>query len=240
MNRIITSIIFIGLLSSCSSAYKTAQTPDDVYYSPASGASEYVVTEKNGSYAPENVPMDDRYLRMKIMSRNRWSSFDDDYSYWNDPHWNNRTYFNTYSNYNSIVYGGLYNYSPYYFYNPFTPAYYGQPYIVYNNVAKSSRSTGPRMVNLNNYAPIKVSNYDPKSLNIQYNTGGNYNNSGTPRGGYNPVNSGGGGSNPVRLFNNNTSSNNSSSSSSSSSSSGSSSSSSSAPVRSFPRGGGGQ
>jgi hypothetical protein len=240
MNRIITSIIFISLLSSCSTAYKSGQTPDDVYFSPAANVNEYVAMENNDSYNPENVPMNDRYLRMKIMSRSRWSAFDDDNTYWNDPHWNNRTYFNSYSNYNSPLYGGLFNYNPYSFYNPFTPAYYGQPYIVYNTVSKMApRSTGPRMVNLNNYAPIKVSNYDPKSLNIQYNNaGGSYNNNSMPRGGYNPVNSNNGGSNPVRLFNN-SSSNNSSNSSGGSSSSGSSSSSSSAPVRSFPRGGGG-
>lgn len=71
-------IITIGLLTSCSSIYKSGQTPDDVYYSPVRG--ELTEDRKETNVRDE----DDNYLRMKVRNNNRrWRQIDD-YSYWND------------------------------------------------------------------------------------------------------------------------------------------------------------
>jgi hypothetical protein len=100
------------LLTSCAT-YKAGQTPDDVYYSPAREAS--VVAKKQSTYDDryqEYVSSeDDRYLRMKIRNRNRWSMIDD-YDYWNDSR-----------------YVPMYGYSPYrynqYAWNNWNPGYFG-------------------------------------------------------------------------------------------------------------------
>ena len=244
MNKLFIAIMTSSFLMGCSTVYKTGQTPDDVYYSPSKSQEEYVILEDNEAYRPETVPMNDRYLRMKSMNRNRWSSFDDDYGYWNDPRWNNSMYFNNGSMYSGIGLQSLFYGSSSYYSNPYSCMYYGQPYVIYNNAGKgtlpSRRSTGPRVVNLNSYNPVHVSNYQSHPTNLSGRANGiliNGRNS-MMREGYNSNYNGNG--NPSRTFSN--SSNSSSSSSSNSSSSGSSSSSSrssSAPVRSFPRGGGG-
>ena len=244
MNRLMIVVLLTSFMMSCSTVYKSGQTPDDVYFSPAINKSSYVVLEENDEYRSENVPMSDRYLRMKSLGRTRWSAFDEDYAYWNDPHWNNRTYFNSYSNSNFYAYGNR-MYGTSYFSNPFNTMYYGQPYILYNpsSVSYKVKSTGPRVVNLNNYTPVRVSNYDPKTMKVSSGSSSNYNNNsslGIPRGGYNPSNNGESNGSPSRTFSNNPSNSSSPKSSSSSSSSPSStpSSSGSAPVRTFPRGGG--
>jgi hypothetical protein len=65
----------ILFLYSCSPAYKTAQTPDDVYYSPGSRGSA-----SNGNDQYYNANSDDQYLMMKSQDPSRWSYFDD-YAY---------------------------------------------------------------------------------------------------------------------------------------------------------------
>jgi hypothetical protein len=45
--NLLISIITIGLLTSCSSMYKSGQTPDDVYYSPVNGVAEEKRYEDN-------------------------------------------------------------------------------------------------------------------------------------------------------------------------------------------------
>ncbi|NBO58665.1 MAG: hypothetical protein EBU73_06985, partial [Chitinophagia bacterium] len=75
----------------CSVAYRSGQTPDDVYFSPARNNSSYVITDDEdgyggGRYNAAAVPMEDRYLRMKSFSRSRWAQFDEDYAYWNNPY----------------------------------------------------------------------------------------------------------------------------------------------------------
>lgn len=248
MNRIILAISIASIMMGCSTAYKTGQTIDDVYFSPARPGSEYVNLEKNDEYRASEVPMTDRYMRMKAFGGSRWNSFDDDYAYWNNPHWNNSSYFNVYPSYGYSGMNSLYFGRPSYgissYLNPFSPNYYGQPVVVYNT-GKSmvSNSTGPRTYSLSNYTPMKSSSADPKSGGGFLRSGGQPSNtsSNAPRGGYNPRSSGESYGSPSRTFSN--SSNSSSSTSSSSSSSGSSSSSSSssssgsAPVRTFPKGG---
>lgn len=127
MNKIFYALVACIVLASCSSSYRSSQTPDDVYYSP--GKNKTVATAQSGqddylTYDDE----DDNYLRMKVQNRNRWSSLDD-YSYWNSPY---------YSSYYGMSYGGYYSpyaYSPYssfgyspYSYSPFSLSMFYSPF----------------------------------------------------------------------------------------------------------------
>ncbi len=98
--RILTSALAIAMLSSCSSIYRSGTTPDDLYFSPGQ---ERAGTVSDNRYRSEGndddgyVDLSDRYLRMKASGGNRWSAFDDDFSYWNNPYWNNPYLFNRWS-----------------------------------------------------------------------------------------------------------------------------------------------
>ncbi|MBH2004758.1 MAG: hypothetical protein I8H66_08725 [Sphingobacteriia bacterium] len=98
------SMIAVGLLTGCSSVYRSGQTPDDLYYSPGKEVAEYVNAGNADSreYQEYVSTSDDRYLRMKVANRDQWSSIDH-FSYWNDMRYNFPAY--------------AYNYS---FYNPYT------------------------------------------------------------------------------------------------------------------------
>ena len=183
-------------LTSCST-YKAGQTPDDVYYSPARKA-VYAETQQDRTQGQdEYVDMSDRYLRMKSMNRSRWSSFDEDYMYWNNPTWNNAYAFNsfytpysTFSPYYGMgygygsglsigfgsMYGGYYGGMGYGYSNfwgsPFHPGYYGSPIVIVGKpVYVNPAAHGPRTYNLNTYAnpnrPVSAYSHIPV-------TGGSY------------------------------------------------------------------
>jgi hypothetical protein len=131
MKRIIFStIIAASLLTACSSVYRTGQTPDDLYYSPAK---EVVAKVKPADKPQEEYQeyvnsSEDRYLKMKAHNYNYWNSLDD-YSYWNDSRY---SYYNSiwspysYYSYNSSFFGfyGLGG-NPYLLgWNPFFNSYY--------------------------------------------------------------------------------------------------------------------
>jgi hypothetical protein len=226
-STILLLAVIVAALSSCTSAYKTGQTPDDVYYSPAPVTDEYVSTDKqeDRQYRNSDEYYDDRYLRMKVQNRYMWSDLDDWY-------YNGSRYQYTY-----------YNYSPYN--NPWTPYTYWNnhynPY--YGNCVMLNPSSAyynhPRTFNLNTYNATQLTN---NSYNSHYypGTGVNSNNANGPRTNSTNTNTSNTG-NVLRNFfrgnnnSNNTSTNNSTNtnSSSSSGSSSSSSGSSSAPVRRF-------
>jgi uncharacterized membrane protein YgcG len=109
------------VFASCSSAYQSGQTPDDVYFSPERAKDEYVRVEKNDDrrYRGEDYYSyeDDRYLRMKIRDRARWSYLDD---YYRDPYAYN--YYR--SNWNNYYYNGYWNPRTYWncYYNPYAPS----------------------------------------------------------------------------------------------------------------------
>jgi hypothetical protein len=103
-------------LSSCTTAYKTGQTPDDVYFSPAPPQEEYVRVDKKedqyrrGADTYSDDYYEDRFLRMRLTNRYRWSALDDYYFYnayaynaygrydnWYSP-WNSYWTWNTYYN----------------------------------------------------------------------------------------------------------------------------------------------
>lgn len=98
------SLLTIGLLSGCSTAYQSGQTPDDVYYSPGrdggSRREEEKVREQQERYEEYVSSQDDRYLRMKVANRNRWSGIDD-FDYWYDSRYDFGRY-NHFSNWNSF------------------------------------------------------------------------------------------------------------------------------------------
>lgn len=133
MNRKLLLIsISLVTLCSCSSVYKSGQTPDDVYFSPVRTAG-YNDTrqeeDKSRDEANRYQTTEERQIRMGINDR-RWRSLDNYY------------YDYTYTPYN---YG--YNYS--YYYNPFycnTPVY--NPVVV---VVNNPKNTTPRKVNLGGY-----------------------------------------------------------------------------------------
>jgi hypothetical protein len=251
MKRMILAISAASIMMGCSTAYRSGQTPDDVYFSPVNESrGGYVDVEEERNYRDSEIPLNDRYLRMKAMGGSRWRAFDNDFAYWNNPYWNNSAYLDFYPSYKSgLNWGGgfgvgvgnpffgptNFGYNP--FFNPFSPYNYGRPIVVFNNVKYTNpRANGPRIYNMNNYTPPQNSGSKFGSNSLR--SGGQYINNGgngTPRGGYNPRGSGNSNSSPSRTFSNNGSgsgNNNSSNSSSSGSSS-----SGSAPVRSFGRGG---
>lgn len=119
------SVLLIFLLvfglTSCNTAYKTLQTPDDVYYSTGrpDGMREETVKEEEPA---------DRNIRMRSRDR-RWRNFDD-WSY--DPY--------------HYGYNNPYYYNPYYYSNPVFGC--SMCYYWSNSFIKNSP---PRMTNLGSY-----------------------------------------------------------------------------------------
>ena len=214
-SAILLLVLSAAILGSCTSAYKTGQTPDDVYFSPDRQQDKYVTAKEDDNVYRNDDYYDDQYLRMKVHNRMMWSELDDPYFYnprysysyynnWSNP-WSPNTYWN-------------------YYYNPYcSPVIYtSKTVIAYNH---------PRVFNMNTYNGTQLtnSNYtNPKGSSL--NNGYNYSNRPVRIVGYNPANnnqSSGAGNFLRNVFNNSGSSNNNSSSNNSSSSSGSRSSSSS-------------
>src|SRR5918993_6008453 len=128
-SRIILLGLTVAALSSCSTAYKSGQTPDDVYYSPARETDAYVKVENdderryrsedryrsNDNYRSNDdyVNSDDRWLRMRVRNRYRWSAFDD--YQWNDWRYNSWSYnsYNSYSPFNNY-WNSYYSWNSYY------------------------------------------------------------------------------------------------------------------------------
>ncbi len=138
------------LLASCSSVYRSGQTPDDVYYSPAK---EVVKTEKEEEKVEEKTASsEDQYLKMKVRNRYRWTSIDD-YEYWNDTRYNHCNCQCTHST-------GYY-YNPYYnpirfssWSNPYYPVLvFGNTKTIYGNTSGSNvKAYGVRTYNNTNTA----------------------------------------------------------------------------------------
>lgn len=196
------------LLASCSSAYRSSQTPDDVYYSP--GQQRMSAGSEDDEYLSYSNSSDDNYLRMKASDHYRWDNLDD-FDYWNDSRYYYTNYYNPWSSYFFL---GFYNvYNPYtsFWYNPWNSWYYPTYTVVYykNPVAYYGTRTANsyhlstynnRTYNNRNYnMPLQSGNrgnaYNNSNLNIRRNNDFNINQNRN----YN--------SNPTRTFNNNSSSN---------------------------------
>jgi len=190
-------------LGSCSTAYKSGQTPDDVYFSPVK-----VVEEKNDrddERRDDKVDAEEREIRMASRDR-RWRDWDDDYDCRYDPY--------------------RYGYSYGYYYNPY---YY--PYPVYSGYTYvNPKNTTPRTANLAGYNPKTLVVSNPKTGEVKWvNAPKTYNNSNNNNGGFvrrilTPSNSNNNSSNnnSNRTYNPSSNSSSSGSSSSGSKSSGSS------------------
>jgi hypothetical protein len=72
MKRIILVFSLASIMMGCSTAYRSGQTPDDVYFSPVREESGYVNVDDDRNYRESEVPLNDRYLRMKAMGGSRW------------------------------------------------------------------------------------------------------------------------------------------------------------------------
>lgn len=133
-------IISVAAFSSCSTAYKTGQTPDDVYYSPVRVVE---VTQSNNRDQVRYQRADDYEITMGIRDY-RWREFRNDYDY-------------SYSPYNYAT-CNTYNYG--YYYNPY---YY--PWAIYTGRITYSPpvNTTPRMVNLNAYNGYNAKVADAKT-----------------------------------------------------------------------------
>jgi hypothetical protein len=177
-SRLLLATIAIAALASCSTAYK-AQTPDDVYYSPAKSKEEYVRVETQkdrDAYTYEEDYADDRYLRWKVRNRSRWSAFD---AYGYDYDWYDYRYSNLNYGWNRNLYWNSNSYWNNYWYwnNSYNP-YVGKVIIV-----------NPKSPVANN----QVRNYKPGTYRGTYNTSNGVRNTspGTyrPTGAYNNSNS---------------------------------------------------
>ncbi len=87
MKSFLPLLALLIVFASCTTAYKSGQTPDDVYFSPTRPQEEYVRVEKeddrqyrrNEQQEDYYSYNDDRYLRMKIRNRDQWSYLDEYY-----------------------------------------------------------------------------------------------------------------------------------------------------------------
>ena len=171
-------LLLVGLVvafSSCSTAYRTGQTPDDVYYSPAPVQETYVVTENQddrNSYVTRNQEEQDIRRGISDQRYRNQITFGSGYGYnpysYNSFGYNNFGYNNFGYNYNPYslnpyAYKGIYDpygfnpyynyYSPYYgglynngYYGGYYPSGYGVPVI-----GKINTNTGARKYNLRAY-----------------------------------------------------------------------------------------
>ncbi len=180
-------ILFAGVLvafSSCTTAYRSGQTPDDVYYSPGREADAYVQVERQdyrsgSNYRPSSryeddyyVHPNDRYLRMMVRNRYRWSAFDD----YNMMSWN----YNPYHSFNSYyAFGPSFGYSPmntwgysgfnsYWHWNNFYNPYYGGVVVVN---PKNNPAAYQRLMTFNPGTYTNKGYYNPRpTLNNRYYT----------------------------------------------------------------------
>ena len=130
-------------VTSCSTAYKSGQTPDDVYYSPVRTVDERDDSEdrvqSNTDSRTDNY--EEREIRMATRDR-RWRDINDNYDY----------------NYRYDPYRFGYNYG--YYYNPY---YYNQPVWLPGYVIVNPKNSTPRMTNLGSYNNSTLVTVDPKS-----------------------------------------------------------------------------
>ena len=148
--QILLLAITAAALSSCTTAYKTGQTPDDVYFSPTRPQDEYVRVEEKDEYRYDDNYYDDRYLRMKVQNRTRWDYLDDWYSY---DRYDSR--------YNS--YYGTY-------YNPYTSwNYYHNPYCRNNVIVYHPGSSGSVAQNVPKPRSFNLASYTNTNYNVANN-----------------------------------------------------------------------
>ncbi|MFT3981740.1 MAG: hypothetical protein QM687_14825 [Ferruginibacter sp.] len=156
---LLISAVATASFASCSTAYKSGQTPDDVYYSPTRVIEEDQQVKKQQD--EPRIDPEEREIRMATRDR-RWRDWDYDC--------------NCDCNYDPYRYGYTYGY----YYNPY---YY--PYPVYSGYTYyNPKNTTPRMTNLSSYNSTSLTTIsNPKtgstSVVSSRNTYNNSNNSGS-------------------------------------------------------------
>ncbi len=116
-------------ISSCSTTYKSGQTPDDVYFSPVRAVDERETREEVRTTNNRTDDYEEREIRMATRDR-RWRDINDDYDY----------------NYRYDPYHYGYNYG--YYYNPY---YYNRPVFLPGYTIINPKNTTPRSTNLGSY-----------------------------------------------------------------------------------------
>ena len=180
-NKLLLFASALIIFTSCSTVYKSIQTTDDVYYSPAR---TYEETKKDNT---RNNTRDNTRDNMRDNNRDNLNDRRyDDYAYeaemrqirmgFNDRRWRN---FDNDIFYNPYMYG--FNYG--YYYNPF---YYSLP--VYNSfpgIINNPKNNTPRITNLNAYGTGYTNNnstYNPKTGTRVITPVRGYNNNGSKLG----------------------------------------------------------
>jgi hypothetical protein len=146
--------VIVGF-ASCAT-FKSGQTPDDVYYSPA----KKYAGEENRDQAKnkEEYNYEDRSIRMKTTDYRRWSSLENPY-YFDDYRYDYNCNCNCNTGYYNYGYYGKYNYFGY------RPAYYGNYWnsnvLVYT--PSKPKYTAPRGGTFGNSNSYSNRNYDNKN-----------------------------------------------------------------------------
>ena len=184
-NQLLLAALVV-VLGSCSTAYRSGQTPDDVYYSPAPAREAYVSnnnTDDRNTYVYRN--QEEREIRRGIYDRRYrnnvslnlgfgYSPYDYyPYSFGYDPY-----RFDSYA-YNPYGYGYKGYYDPFYrpMFSPYNPYYYGGGYysgyypgyyapVIVVPGKKVNTNTGPRRYNLGAYNPGSNNNNGVRPGNI--------------------------------------------------------------------------
>jgi len=98
-NAIVLLMASSFFLTSCTSLQQTTTAAtDDLYFTPSKEAESITKTNPRNNSADAEASeeaeyqdyqnyQDDRFLRLKVANRNRWSSIDD-FGYWNNPRFN--------------------------------------------------------------------------------------------------------------------------------------------------------
>ncbi len=154
--KILLLAIAAGSLASCSTAYKSGQTPDDLYYSPVRVVEEKVERNEEVRRSSRYDNYEDRAIIMRTRDR-RWRDLDDYYDY--------NCYYDPYR----------YGYNHGYYYNPY---YYNRPVYLPGYVIVNPKNSTPRMTNLGSYNSSTLVVSDSKSGDTKWiRTNRAYNNS---------------------------------------------------------------
>ena len=150
----------IAAFSSCSSAYRIGQTPDDVYFSPAPPQNVYVTSnnqQNKDTYAYNNTyNSEDLAIRRGIGNPRYRNNISLDFGYGYNPYdYYGSSFYSPYSSYyNPYAYTGVtfypYNYNNSY-YSPYYNNYYPPVYYIPKSGGAVSNYSGPRKYNMGVY-----------------------------------------------------------------------------------------
>ncbi len=145
INLLLLAII-TATITSCSTSYKTGQTPDDVYYSPARLQTDNVRRDDDNKKVQDNsvyTAPEDREIRRRVVHNRRYRRYDDRYDY---PYGYNNGYNNEYNN--------------------------GYPIYTNPKINTTQNTSQPRKTNLGAYSPDTT----PDSVKVFNSKLGNQNN----------------------------------------------------------------